>query len=175
MPIFETETPKALLDLSEKFPAGCRSPVSSFQLRRMKQAVLLLGLFGCANQSQQCAPCAAASHATVQSSPAPAGESKVAEASMLDEATLMEKIRQSATPDPATALALAEEGERRFADSASTEERSALAIRALINLQRIGAARGRAAIFLQRYPNGPYSSEVAAKTGMHPVPNAPQK
>ena len=141
----------------------------------MKQVVLLLGLLGCASQSQQCVPGAAASRGTVQSSTAPVGKSTAAEASTLNEATLMQEIRQSATQNPASALALVEEGERRFSESTSSEERSALAIRALINLQRIGAARGRAAIFLQRYPNGPYSNEVAAKTGMHPVPNAPPK
>jgi len=140
-----------------------------------RHAVLLLVLLGCANHSQQCAPCTAAPHGPVSSSAAPAEQAKPAETSKLDEATLTERIRQSATQDPATALALAEEGERRFPHSASAEERGALAIRALINLQRIGAARGRAEVFLQRYPNGPYSNEVAAMTGVHPAPKAPQR
>jgi hypothetical protein len=87
----------------------------------------------------------------------------------------MEKIRLTASQDPATAVALAEEGERRFPGSAATEERSALAIRALINLQRMGAARGRAEVFLQRYPGSPYSNEVAAKTGVHTTAKEPQQ
>jgi hypothetical protein len=140
----------------------------------MKHVVLLLALMGCVNHSQQCTSCAPASPGTVPPSTTPAGKSWAAEASALDEATLMERLRQSATQDPATALALAEEGEHRFPGSARTEERSALAIRSLINLQRMGAARGRAELFLERYPSGPYSSEVAAKTGVHVVPKAPR-
>jgi type IV secretory pathway VirD2 relaxase len=70
-------------------------------------------------------------------------------------------------------MALAEEGERRFADSPRAEERSALAIQALINLDRIGAARSRAYKFLARYPDGAYSAQVAATTGVHPTPVGP--
>jgi TolA-binding protein len=91
----------------------------------------------------------------------------------IDETTLMEKIRTGAKSDPTSALALAEVGERRFGDTAFAEERSALAIQALINSDRIGAARSRAYQFLERYPNGPYSAHVAAMTGVHATPRGP--
>ena len=91
----------------------------------------------------------------------------------LDETSLMEKIRAGARSDPASALALSEEGERRFGDSAFAEERQAAAIQALIDLDRIGAARSRAYPFLERYPNGPYSAYVAAMTGVHLTPRGP--
>lgn len=91
----------------------------------------------------------------------------------LDEASLMERLRGELKPNPASALALANEGEQRFADSPFAEERRALAIQALINLDRIGAARSHAYQFLARYPDGPYSAHVAATTGVHPTPAGP--
>jgi hypothetical protein len=91
----------------------------------------------------------------------------------MDDATLMQRLRETVKSDPAQATTLAEEGERRFPDSPFAEERGALAIDALINQQRIGAARARAEDFLARYPNGPYSVHVALMTGVHPRPSAP--
>jgi hypothetical protein len=91
----------------------------------------------------------------------------------MDEPALMEKLRLGAKSDPAAALALTEDGERRFGDSACAEERQAVAIQALIDLNRIGAARSNAYRFLERYPNGPYSAHVAAMTGVHLTPKGP--
>jgi hypothetical protein len=101
------------------------------------------------------------------------GRAPTAARSELDEPALMEKLRSDLRPNPASALALADEGERRFADSPHAEERRALAIQALINLDRIGAARSRAYEFLAHYPDGPYSAHVAAMTGVHPSPAGP--
>jgi hypothetical protein len=88
----------------------------------------------------------------------------------LDEPALMAKIRTDAKTAPASALSLSEDGERRFGDSGFAEERRALVIQSLINLQNIGLARSRAYEFLQHYPSGPYSAHVAAMTGVHPRP-----
>jgi len=85
----------------------------------------------------------------------------------------MARVRAQLTTAPASALTLTEEGERRFADSSFAEERRALAIQALINLDRIGAARSRAYGFLERYPSGPYSAHIAAMTGVHLTPRGP--
>ena len=93
----------------------------------------------------------------------------------LDEPALMVELRSSVKAAPEKALALADEAEQRFGDSSFAEERGALAIRALINLQRIGAARSRAYAFLERYPRGPYTAEVEAWTGVHVTPGAPQR
>jgi hypothetical protein len=106
-----------------------------------------------------------ASHGKLAASPA-------APATM-DEPSSMAKLRVDVKAAPESALALAEEGERRFGESAAAEERRALAISALINLQRIGSARSRAYEFLRRYPDGPYSANVAAMTGVHPTPTGP--
>jgi hypothetical protein len=103
------------------------------------------------------------------------GQAATMALAQLDEPALMEKLRGDVKPNPASALALADEGEQRFADSPSAEERRALAIRALINLDRIGAARSRAYQFLARYPDGPYSAHVAVMTGVHPTPTGPSQ
>ncbi len=91
----------------------------------------------------------------------------------LDEPALMAKARAQIAGAPAAALAKLGEGERRFGDSDLAEERRALAIRALINMGEIGAARSRAYEFLERYPNGPYAADVAGTTGVHPVQLGP--
>jgi hypothetical protein len=103
------------------------------------------------------------------------GQATTTAPAQLDEPALMEKLRGDVKPNPASALARADEGERRFADSPSAEERRALAIQALINLDRIGTARSRAYQFLSRYPDGPYSAHVAAMTGVHPTPTGPSQ
>jgi hypothetical protein len=123
--------------------------------------LVLVILLGCSS-SQKAAP----------STPASQAQPSVT-AVALDEPALMGKLRQSVPTDPAVAVTLADDGEKRFPNSQFREEREALAIRALINLQRIGAARGRAYPFLERYPNGPYSHEVAAMTGVHLTPKGP--
>jgi outer membrane protein assembly factor BamD (BamD/ComL family) len=90
-----------------------------------------------------------------------------------DEAALMAKIRAEIRTAPQAALEETEEAERRFGESPMAEERRALAIDALINLQRIGAARSKASDFLERYPNGPHTAHVQAMTGVHPAPSGP--
>jgi hypothetical protein len=93
----------------------------------------------------------------------------------LDEPASMDKLRASVKADPAGALSISDEGERRFGGSSFSEERRALAIQALVNLDRIGAARSRAYDFLERYPSGPYSANVAAMTGVHVTPRVPSQ
>ena len=85
----------------------------------------------------------------------------------------MAKLRGAVKTAPAVALSLADEGEQRFGDSPGAEERRALAISALVNLQRIGSARSRTYEFLRRYPHGPYAAHVAAMTGVHGAPGGP--
>jgi hypothetical protein len=92
---------------------------------------------------------------------------------LLDEPSLMAKLRAEVKTAPDAALRLADEGEQRFGESPAAEERRALAIDALVNLQRIGSARSRAYGFLGRYPNGPYANHVAVMTGVHPPPAGP--
>jgi hypothetical protein len=87
----------------------------------------------------------------------------------------MVEVRSSVKSAPEQALALAEEAEQRFGESPYAEERRALAIRALVNLQRIGAARSRAHGFLERYPTGAYAKDVSVWTGVHVTPGGPAR
>lgn len=87
----------------------------------------------------------------------------------LDEPALIARAKDELAGAPAAALAKLAEAERRFGDSTLAEERRALAIRALVNMGEIGAARSRAHEFLDRYPSGPHSADVASMTGVHPV------
>jgi hypothetical protein len=100
--------------------------------------------------------------------------SPVAGPALLDEPALMARLRETVKAAPADALSLADEGEQRFGESGAAEERRALAILALIHLDRIGSARSRAYDFLRRYPEGPYRANVAAMTGVHPAPSGPR-
>jgi len=85
----------------------------------------------------------------------------------------MDRIRKAVHADPQSAVYLADQGEKRFPDSALREEREALAIDALISLQKMGSARGRADFFLRRYPNGKYAAHVGNMTGVHVTPSGP--
>ena len=127
------------------------TPTTSPMPMRWLMAVVILG--GCASRAKQ---------------PSPSIGQPV-----LDESALMTRLRTEVKSEPSSALSLSDEGERRFGDSPSAEERRALAIRALINLDRIGAARSRAYEFLERYPQGPYTANVAAMTGVHVTPHGP--
>ena len=91
-----------------------------------------------------------------------------------EETALMDKLRANVEMEPQVAVDLADEGEKLFPESPMREEREAMAIRGLINLQKIGSARGRAELFLQRYPNGPFTAYVQNMTGVHVTPGAPK-
>jgi hypothetical protein len=91
-----------------------------------------------------------------------------------EETALMDKLRANVEMEPQVTVDLADEGEKRFPESTMREEREAMAIRGLINLQKIGSARGRAELFLKRYPDGPFTAYVQNMTGVHVTPGAPK-
>jgi hypothetical protein len=72
--------------------------------------------------------------------------------------------------DPARALALSEEGEKRFGESPRAVERRLYEIKALVKLGRIGSARTKAERYLAAYPPGPMTNEVERLTGVHRRP-----
>jgi hypothetical protein len=72
--------------------------------------------------------------------------------------------------EPARALTLVEEGERRFGESPRAVERRLYEIKALVELGRIGSARTKAERYLARYPQGPMTDEVERLTGVHRRP-----
>ena len=72
--------------------------------------------------------------------------------------------------EPERALALAEQGEKRFGESPRAVERRLYEIKALVKLGRIGRARTRAERYLAAYPPGPMTDEVERLTGVHRRP-----
>jgi hypothetical protein len=72
-------------------------------------------------------------------------------AAALEEAALLERAQAALARDPAAALALTREHQRRFARGALGQEREVIAIEALKRLGRHEAASSRAAAFERRY------------------------
>ncbi len=78
--------------------------------------------------------------------------------------------RAALPSDPARALALAEAGRREFPRGVLTEEREAVAIFALERLGGAPELATRAARFLERYPQGPFSERVRRIAGEGALP-----
>ncbi len=70
------------------------------------------------------------------------------------------RLRELARKDPGGALALAEEGKRRYGAGLFGQEREAIAVGALSELGRVEEARTRARTFLVRYPGSPLAEKV---------------
>jgi len=104
---------------------------------------------------------------------APPGASVVgAGAPTANEIELVKTLGTLWQNDPERALALCEEGERRFGESPGAVERRLYEIKALVKLGRIGSARTKAERYLENYPPGPMTDEVERLTGVHRRPKA---
>lgn len=57
--------------------------------------------------------------------------------------------------------------------STSDEERAAREVDALVAEGRIGEAHTQARLFVQRYPDGPFTAHVVALMGVHPHREGP--
>ncbi|MFT3924874.1 MAG: hypothetical protein QM778_20230 [Myxococcales bacterium] len=78
------------------------------------------------------------------------------------EARLLSRARQVLENDPALALKLAERHLARFPAGVLSEEREAIAIKALRRAGNEGAAAQRQARFLTRYPESPHAHSLSA-------------
>ncbi len=85
----------------------------------------------------------------------------------LEEARLMARLRAVAPGDPALAITLAREGNRRFPDSADAPERTSILIHALAATGQSGPARGEAEAMVNHYPDSPWVREIETFTGAH--------
>jgi hypothetical protein len=79
----------------------------------------------------------------------------------------MARLRALKDTDPARAVELAREGNRRFPDSPDAPERASILIHALGNLGRASEARGEAEDMVNRYPDTDWVREVEQYTGAH--------
>jgi hypothetical protein len=77
-----------------------------------------------------------------------------------EELALLVRIKQKASSDPAVALALVDEGHRRFPRGSFYQERESIAVLALAQLGRATEARARAKLFLDAHPQSPYAERL---------------
>lgn len=82
-----------------------------------------------------------------------------------EELAQMVRIRRLVEQEPAAGLALAEEGQRKFARGYLVEEREGLAIVALARLGRREEAQARAARFFDRYPKSALVDRIRIELG----------
>jgi hypothetical protein len=90
-----------------------------------------------------------------------------------DEAALMRQLRENVRSNPQLAESLAREGRQRFPASVDSDERDALLVDALINQQRIGAARSETYYYFDHHPTGRFAEHLFVMTGVHPTPKGP--
>ncbi|HVV16038.1 MAG TPA: hypothetical protein VHH90_02450 [Polyangia bacterium] len=76
------------------------------------------------------------------------------------ESALMAKLRGLGASDPAQALALAREGNRRFPHSGDAAERSVTICKSLAALGRFEEAQDEARQLVRNYPDTPWASDV---------------
>lgn len=86
---------------------------------------------------------------------------------------LLAGIRAQVRADPRQAEALAREARARFPDSPRADEWDALLVDALVNQQRIGAARSETYYYYDHHPGGAFAAHLFALTGVHPTPAEP--
>jgi len=108
----------------------------------------------------------------VGNTPRPAAASPEVPSAFATEVELERALAASWETDPARALALSEEGEKRFGESPHAVERRLYEIKALVKLGRIGSARTKAERYLVAYPPGRMTDEVERLTGVHRRPES---
>lgn len=90
-----------------------------------------------------------------------------ASASPVGERQLMTRLRSIKDKDPAAAVALAREGNRRFPDSSDAPERASILIRALAALGQTSEARGEAESMVNHYPDSEWVRDMERFSGAH--------
>jgi hypothetical protein len=89
------------------------------------------------------------------------------------EEELLAEVRADVRRDPREAESLAREARARFPSSPHADEWDALLVDALVNQQRIGAARSETYYYYDHHPEGAFAAHLFALTGVHPVPAGP--
>lgn len=90
-----------------------------------------------------------------------------------EDSDLLDEIRALVRSEPSRAEALAREARSRFPDSPHADAWDALLVEALVNQQRMGAARSETYYYYDHHPRGAYTPHLFALTGVHPTPVAP--
>jgi len=79
----------------------------------------------------------------------------------------MARLRVAAGSDPALAVQLARDGNRRFTDSPEAPERTSILIHALAGQDLSMEARGEAEEMVNHYPDSEWVREIERFTGAH--------
>jgi hypothetical protein len=95
------------------------------------------------------------------------GASAPAASAVFEEAELMRELRSARGNDPALAVELAREGNRRFPASPDAPERASILIHALSEQGLKSEARGEAEDMVNRYPDSHWVQEIERFTGAH--------
>ena len=91
------------------------------------------------------------------------------------ESEKMERLRSLVDTDPSAALELSRQIERELPSGQMADERSLLAMKALVHLGKIAVARDEATAFFQKYPESPWAQRVERLTGVHPHGSGPRR
>jgi len=91
------------------------------------------------------------------------------------EPALMSAIRELGAPDPARALELAREGNRRFPNSADVAERTWTVCRSLAALGRFSEAQQEARQMVQQYPDTTWAGDVRRHLLTQPLEDLSQR
>ena len=115
----------------------------------------------------------APSTAAVRSSSSAPRASASSGSSLAEETVNLAKIRAAAASDPASALAMINDSNQRFAHGVFREEREAIAVGVLARLGRASEARARGQRFLDAYPGSALADQVRRDANL-PRRNAEQ-
>ena len=78
-------------------------------------------------------------------------------------------LRDVGLQDPELSLHLAREGDARFPGSPDGAERGWYAVRALVDLKRMDEAVAESRVLVQKYPQSPFTADVAKHMLTHPM------
>lgn len=88
-----------------------------------------------------------------------------------NEDTLAESMHRLEATDPAAALELARQGQRRWPDGPRAAEFAAIEVKCLYLLGKPSEGRGAAEAMVNKYRNSTWALEVERQTGAHPYVN----
>ena len=89
------------------------------------------------------------------------------------EEELLVAIRAQVRSAPGQAESLARQARARFPASPHADEWDALLVDALVNQERIGAARSETYYYYDHHPDGAFAAHLFALTGLHPTSVGP--
>jgi hypothetical protein len=113
----------------------------------------------------------------VPSSPVPSGSAELAAVvnASLDEASLMSRLRDLGSSNPALTLELARDAQRRFKDSPDAAEQAWFVVKSLTDLGRHGEARMEGRKLVRRFPNTRWAEDVHRALFVNPATEPAQR